>query len=620
MKTNESPLKYRLLILLFTAAIPSAMPHDLKTLVDTQGFITVGGQKFAEFGYSGPEAIDPASIEVLPVTAGGRVGIRLVGPIVANGVVQGLSFSYSAENLQGLPSIQGIGQRYDLFAAGGPGVVEITETAWDAGFGVGQEVARSVVSSADTSDPAPEPTDADHLSIQPPLRKVWVRTEILLFPFTMMSSVGATAVEQLFDQACLLTLACPPDQAVRCSQAVSPAAQAIEELTAMGGSAESSCGTALALSHRDQESVSLCDRVVARTYTVTDSAGASVSCTQMLTRTQDSEPPTILCPADQSLTCDQSIEPSATGWATAADPCTAAPAMAYADAVLPAQCPDVPKIVVRTWTATDDCGNTATCAQRITVACSGEGGHGWRVTGSGSRQLNSFQAVCLPTPPPRFVSHHGHVGAPHSGVTPFSPNCHCIFGVWQHDRYRTQNRLVGTFRAESSGSLNPFDSLLCVSLSNNHTPDLRATREASGSFPHQIRPTKPPREPANKICFSGIGNYTFADAKRTVPAVFRVDIEDRSLDLGHGRTVPADWYRLRLWLLDSTCGRSFTPASTAGMALRWAASADSAKIAHRATTEDLKDPVVAGPPDIDDGNLVVQGAHWIHPQPDFLCP
>jgi len=37
------------------------------------------------------------------------------------------------------------------------------------------------------------------------------------------------------------------------------------------------------------------------------------------------------------------------------------------------------------------------------------------------------------------------------------------------------------------------------------------------------------------------------------------------------------------------------------MALRLAVSADPTKIASLSTTEELKDPVVAGPPDIDDG-------------------
>jgi hypothetical protein len=129
---------------------------------------------------------------------------------------------------------------------------------------------------------------------------------------------------------------------------------------------------------------------------------------------------------------------------------------------------------------------------------------------------------------------------------------------------------------------------------------------------------EPRRAPANKICFSGVGDYTFTNGPKTVKAVFRVDIEDRSEGNSQSSTLPPDRYRIRIWLLDPACGRDPDPNSAANMALRFGASADPNKIVLLATTEDLKVPAIA-PPDIDDGGNMTQGNHQIHPQTGAKC-
>jgi hypothetical protein len=126
----------------------------------------------------------------------------------------------------------------------------------------------------------------------------------------------------------------------------------------------------------------------------------------------------------------------------------------------------------------------------------------------------------------------------------------------------------------------------------------------------------PPAAPANKITFSGVGDYTYTTGPKTVKAVFRVDIEDRSEGNSHSSTKPPDRYRIRLWLLDPAIGRNPDPNSAEAMALRVAASADPTKIASLATTEDLK---VNIPPDIDDGGEMTQGNHQIHKATGAHC-
>ena len=71
--------------------------------------------------------------------------------------------------------------------------------------------------------------------------------------------------------------------------------------------------------------------------------------------------PVITCPPDVTIQCDGSFDPLATGFATATVSCGISPFISYSDS----QNGD---IIIRTWTATDDCGLTSSCQQIITLA------------------------------------------------------------------------------------------------------------------------------------------------------------------------------------------------------------------------------------------------------------
>ena len=258
--------------------------------------------------------------------------------------------------------------------------------------------------------------------------------------------------------------------------------------------------------------------------------------------------------------------------------------------------------------------NAGTKVVNCSITIIGVGG--CRVTGGSNKQLNSFQSACITTPPPSFVSHGGQVGAALSLETPFSPNSVCISGEWEHNRHFNQNSLVGTFHAGGNGHEHQFDSLLCACLPCTQNPAAVGVVGAVCNPGDRICGPEPRRAPANKICFSGVGDYTFTNGKKTVRAVFRVDIEDRSEGNSQASSPPPDRYRIRLWLLDPSCGRNPDPKSSEAMAIRIAASADPATIAMLATTEQLKVNIL---PDIDDGGDMIQGNHQIHPATGAVC-
>jgi hypothetical protein len=77
----------------------------------------------------------------------------------------------------------------------------------------------------------------------------------------------------------------------------------------------------------------------------------------------DVNPPSITCPADIQLACGDSIDPLNTGGATGSDTCGAV-TVTYTDS--PGQPSCAGGSIIRTWTATDSCLNTASCTQTIT--------------------------------------------------------------------------------------------------------------------------------------------------------------------------------------------------------------------------------------------------------------
>ncbi|MBL7791732.1 MAG: hypothetical protein JNK77_05400, partial [Saprospiraceae bacterium] len=101
---------------------------------------------------------------------------------------------------------------------------------------------------------------------------------------------------------------------------------------------------------------------IMRTWTATDQVGNAVSCVQTISFS-DTQAPVITCPPTSNVPCGSSTDPSVTGSPTVSDNCTPTPQImvAFSDQAAGDQ-------IMRTWTATDLAGNTASCVQTISFS------------------------------------------------------------------------------------------------------------------------------------------------------------------------------------------------------------------------------------------------------------
>jgi uncharacterized repeat protein (TIGR01451 family) len=130
------------------------------------------------------------------------------------------------------------------------------------------------------------------------------------------------------------------------------------------------CG-AVSLTHSDEDLAGTCGAggkikyAVRRTWVAKDECGNTASCSQTIS-VQDTTPPVIACAADHTIECPAT--PNFTD-PTPTDLCGAV-SLTHSDEPLAGTCGAGGKIkyaVRRTWVAKDECGNTASCSQTISV-------------------------------------------------------------------------------------------------------------------------------------------------------------------------------------------------------------------------------------------------------------
>jgi len=108
-----------------------------------------------------------------------------------------------------------------------------------------------------------------------------------------------------------------------------------------------------------------CYRLIRVLWRVYDDCGNFQQRQQRFTILENKAPEITFCPPSLTVNCEDSTLPAATGQATASDNCDPMPVVTYADVDDPGACPQE-KTIARTWTVTDNCGNSTQCSQTIT--------------------------------------------------------------------------------------------------------------------------------------------------------------------------------------------------------------------------------------------------------------
>lgn len=156
----------------------------------------------------------------------------------------------------------------------------------------------------------------------------------------------------------------PPEVTVECDllDALYPVYDDLGELLV---TATDNCDPAPVVTFAEVRTDGLCPQQydLLRTWTVTDVCGNSADCA-LLIHVVDTTSPTLRgCPRDATVECDEVPVPADV---TATDFCDPAPVVTYVETRIDGACP-FNYTLLREWTATDACGNSACCAQTITV-------------------------------------------------------------------------------------------------------------------------------------------------------------------------------------------------------------------------------------------------------------
>ena len=102
---------------------------------------------------------------------------------------------------------------------------------------------------------------------------------------------------------------------------------------------------------------------ITRTWTATDNCSNTTTKIQVITVIDTQAPTLIGVPANVTVQCNAVPAPANP---SATDNCDATPTITFGQTITPGNCPDA-YTITRTWMATDNCGNTSTQTQLVTV-------------------------------------------------------------------------------------------------------------------------------------------------------------------------------------------------------------------------------------------------------------
>lgn len=157
------------------------------------------------------------------------------------------------------------------------------------------------------------------------------------------------------------TITCPANTSVSCASQVP-----VVNLAAL--TASDNCGTITKEHAGDQIANKTCDNryTLYRTYKVTDACGKTATCKQTIT-VNDQTAPTIVCPANSTVTCANQVPAVNLPDISVNDNCSGSVTKAHVGDLISNKSCENKYLLTRTYKVTDACGKTATCSQKIKV-------------------------------------------------------------------------------------------------------------------------------------------------------------------------------------------------------------------------------------------------------------
>lgn len=177
------------------------------------------------------------------------------------------------------------------------------------------------------------------------------------------NSTTCNQIITVFDQMAP-TIECPEDLTIECANLVPPA-----DTAAIIATSDNCGGTVTVSVLPDVTSNMTCANrlVLSRTYLATDDCGNSTACVQTITVFDDT-PPVLTCPQSITVQCAFEIpDPDINLVTGESDNCGGIPTITFEGDVTVGFICENRFTVVRTYQATDECGNTSMCSQTIVV-------------------------------------------------------------------------------------------------------------------------------------------------------------------------------------------------------------------------------------------------------------
>jgi len=160
-----------------------------------------------------------------------------------------------------------------------------------------------------------------------------------------------TQLINVIDNVSPVVVSSPADIAIECSDALPTEAASFED----------NCDDDLTIVMEENESGNGCPLVITRTWTATDNCGNATSASQVITINDTTAPTAENVPTDLTIQCDEEVPSSAPSFT---DNCDTDLTIDFVEENNTLSCQYE---LVRTWTATDDCGNATSVSQTIIV-------------------------------------------------------------------------------------------------------------------------------------------------------------------------------------------------------------------------------------------------------------